>query len=358
MEIHTIFVEPANYTQDLICHIHQKRGISYSFLKSNSQASNNNLILATAKHVFDKNSFLKNINFLWYCSNKYDLIIINGYNHFSFIILWLLSFWNPFLLGIDSDTPFTPQKGLKKIVKHLVLNTFFSNSKVIGLSGGSGKHIELFTNYGMAIKRIFLMPMMIDNDKFYSHIKNTFLPNNSVMEFIFVGRLVAEKNIQLLIKSFNKIVSKGYVGKLTIVGNGTLKTELIALANGNNQIVFEGNLFGNGLITKYKSSDVLILPSNIEPWGLVVNEALCANVAVICSNKVGAVNDLIIGPNAGWVFQDNNQEALEAQLIYCINNPIEVAEKATNGHNFMKSNWNYKTYENALDNVIAYVENN
>ena len=123
-------------------------------------------------------------------------------------------------------------------------------------------------------------------------------------------------------------------------------------------IVFEGNLFGNGLITKYKSSDVLILPSNIEPWGLVVNEALCANVAVICSNKVGAANDLIIGPNAGWVFQDNNQEALEAQLIYCINNPIEVAEKATNGHNFMKSNWNYKTYENALDNVIAYVENN
>ena len=57
MEIHTIFVEPANYTQDLICHIHQKRGISYSFLKSNSQASNNNLILATAKHVFDKNSW-------------------------------------------------------------------------------------------------------------------------------------------------------------------------------------------------------------------------------------------------------------------------------------------------------------
>jgi hypothetical protein len=78
MNIHTLFVEPANYTQDLIENVYEKLGISYSFLKSNSVATNNNTIISSATHLFDRNTGWKNILFLWKCSKENDLVIING----------------------------------------------------------------------------------------------------------------------------------------------------------------------------------------------------------------------------------------------------------------------------------------
>ncbi|HSN61175.1 MAG TPA: hypothetical protein VLR49_09575 [Ferruginibacter sp.] len=78
MNVHTIFVEPANYTNDLIENVYDEAGINYSFLHSSSIASNDIKITSKATWVFDQNSFLKNIQFLWNCSTTHDLIIFIG----------------------------------------------------------------------------------------------------------------------------------------------------------------------------------------------------------------------------------------------------------------------------------------
>ena len=64
----------------------------------------------------------------------------------------------------------------------------------------------------------------------------------------------------------------------------------------------------------YQKSDVLI-SSNREPWGLVVNEAMAAENAIICSNVVGSSADLIRENLNGYTFKNNNHNDLANKFI-------------------------------------------
>ena len=355
MNIHTLFVEPANYTQDLIENVYQKLGISYSFLNSNSVATNNNTIVSSAKHLFDKNSLWQNILFLWHCSKQNDLVIINGYNHLEFIYLWIFSVINSCCIGIESDTPYRPRTGIVGVFKKIYLNFIFSNNQIVGLPGGSGLHRDLFLKYGMPENRIFFLPMMVNNLRYYKKIANGSLINED-LKFIFVGRLVPEKNVQLLVKSFQAVLMQGKKAELNIIGDGICKTELQEMIAKTSLIRLLGKKFGSDLLQSYNGAQVLILPSSFEPWGLVVNEAMAAGLPVVCSSEVGASFDLVSKPNAGWVFNDNKEQELTELLLNIIEHPEQIQEKAKRGQDFMLNYWNYELYTQSLNQLIDYVK--
>ena len=356
MNIHTLFVEPANYTQDLIENVYQKLGISYSFFYSDSLATNNSTFISSAKHLFDKNSLWRNIIFLWECSKENELVIINGYNHLLFMPLWLFSIVNSCIVGIESDTPYRPKKGVKGIVKKIYLKFIFSNKQIVGLPGGSGLHRDLFRNYGMSDNRIFFLPMMVDNSKYYKENTEKSLTNSENLKFIFIGRLVPEKNIQLLVKSFQTVLLQGKKVELNIIGDGICKKELHDIIGENSNIKFLGKKFGADLLQFYQDAHVLVLPSNFEPWGLVVNEALATGLPVICSSAVGAANDLVLQPNTGWVFEDNQELELTNLLLSIIAHPEQIIEKGKRGQEFMLNHWNYDLYTQCLKQLMDYVK--
>ena len=64
----------------------------------------------------------------------------------------------------------------------------------------------------------------------------------------------------------------------------------------------------------YAMADLLVLPSSIEPWGLVVNEAMCFGLPVIVSDKVGAAADLIRDGVNGFTYPVGQIEALAERL--------------------------------------------
>jgi glycosyltransferase involved in cell wall biosynthesis len=355
MKVHTIFVEPANYTQDLITQVYHKQGIGYSFLHSNSVATNETKITASAAHLFDQNGLLKNISFLWRCSKQNDLIICNGYNHMAFLVLWLFSGLNKCYIGIESDTPYYTSSGLKGLIKAIYLKLIFAHQKILGLPGGTNSHRELFLNYGMNKERIFFMPMMVDNEKYKQALKEERLLQTPI-NFIFVGRLVEEKNPALLVKAFKNVLQTGSIANLTIVGEGNCSAELAKLSSGNPNIRLLGKKFGAALLSEYQKADVLVLPSSFEPWGLVVNEAMAAGLPVLCSSAVGAAHDLVAQPNTGWVFKVNSEEELTNQLMEIINHPLQIKEKAKRGQDFMLNYWNYGLYIKCLNQILAYAK--
>lgn len=90
----------------------------------------------------------------------------------------------------------------------------------------------------------------------------------------------------MLIKAFNEN------GKpLTIIGTGSKEAEYKALAKSN--ITFLGFVDNNKLKDIYVNCDCFILPSNSEPWGLVVEEALYNGLPVIVSDMVGCNVDMV-----------------------------------------------------------------
>jgi len=347
--MHVICVEPAPYTLDLLKNIYGETSIT--FLHSNSKAVWTSDSSIANAYYCDNNSWLQNLCHFIQIGLNNRFIISNGYTHWSFQLLYLMSFFKKMHIGIESDTPYSEKVGVKKIIKTLYLGSVFSNKAILGLSGGNGAHMDLFLKYGMDKHRIFLLPMMIDNLKYFRPEKRD---SNKSFSFLCVGRLIPEKNIEMLLDAFkNKFMNSNT--QLIIVGSGMCEDALKNRSDSAENIVFKGKLIGEELITCYHHADVLVLPSVSEKWGLVVNEALASRLAVLCSNAVGAASDLVIKPDAGWVFNTGNQDELERLLIHCVEHREEVEEKAKNGLAFMKNNWSYKNYQHSLDEIKNYV---
>lgn len=135
-----------------------------------------------------------------------------------------------------------------------------------------------------------------------------FIPN-IIRNFIYVGRLSQEKNLELLINVFNELPQY----TLNIIGFGPLEQNLKSIAKSN--IFFHGAIANEKVSEYYLKNDVFILPSISEPWGLVVEEALNNGLPVIVSDRVGCVKELINNDFNGIIFHYNDSNSLKKAIV-------------------------------------------
>jgi glycosyltransferase involved in cell wall biosynthesis len=338
VKVYGFFTEPASYTLDLIDNVYDIMSIDYCFLNSHSKAYAS---FKGKKYVFlDKMRIVDRIKHLLYVRRKYDIIIFNSYDTLSFFFILLINVFSitKKYIAIESDTQLLmPKNYLKRSLKYLYLSFVFQNNHVFGLAGGNYSHKDLFRYYGMKEDRIFLMPMMVDNSKFYVEKKIFTKP----FTFLFVGRLVSCKNIEHLIQQFNIIFSdKDAV--LKIVGDGRQGEYLIDKYT-SEKVIFKGKKFNKELITEYLSASCFVFPSLFEPWGLVVNEALSAGLPVIARKDVGACLDLINGNQTGFIAED--MPDFGQMMLTLFNDSELLYNYSKNASDLMKNNWNYKKYK-------------
>jgi glycosyltransferase involved in cell wall biosynthesis len=135
---------------------------------------------------------------------------------------------------------------------------------------------------------------------------------------LFVGRLEFMKSPDLLLRAFKRLDNS--LLRLVFVGDGSLMKELkdsVEAEHLESKVFFTGRLSGANLYAWYRIADVFVLPSQFEPFGAVVNEALVAGCQVIVSDKVGS--NCLIDSSNGIVFESNN----ESNLVYALNTIIE-----------------------------------
>jgi len=135
---------------------------------------------------------------------------------------------------------------------------------------------------------------------------------------LFVGRLVPLKRLGDLLACFAEIHLKFPTATLTVVGDGPLRGDLEKWSRAASLPVrWLGRLEGVQLQSVYAAHDVIVLPSEREVWGLVVNEALAAGLYVIASTEVGCAQDLL-GQGLGTVYPVGDVQALTASLEVAI----------------------------------------
>lgn len=306
MKVFAILHEPASYTVDRNKAIYDQLGVSYEYMHKGSYASESDV--ESAVLPVKLGGLIKRLRQIL---AENDVIIMNGYSNKIFIILFLLNIFYRKPIGIDSDTQLSiPSNPIKRLLKWLYLRIIFGNSSVYGLAGGTGSHRELFSHYGMDKERIFLMPMMVKNEKFFKlddagHDKFTFL---------YVGRIVECKNVELMLNAFTNMFADNPDVCLNIVGDGDLLPQYRQQFDMYENIIFSGKCTGDLLVERYHLADVFVLPSSHEPWGLVVNEAMAARLPVIVSDQVGAAHDLVEGKETGFVFKWNDVDDLQRKL--------------------------------------------
>lgn len=133
-------------------------------------------------------------------------------------------------------------------------------------------------------------------------------PRKNARNYLYVGRLADVKNLKILVEVFNDLPDL----HLDIIGFGEQYNELKALAAPN--VTLLGAVNNVDLPSHYQSHDVFVLPSKVEPWGLVVEEALNNGLPVIVSDSVGCKDDLVNSSN-GLVFAHDDKIALRDAIL-------------------------------------------
>lgn len=140
------------------------------------------------------------------------------------------------------------------------------------------------------------------------------MPRAAMHEVLFVGQLLPRKGVAMLLDALARV---DLDWRLHIAGSGPdeerlrARTQELGLAA---RVVYHGYLQQDALAPLQAGCDVLVMPSLIEVWGLVVNEALAAGMFVVAGQTAGAVPDLIKPGLNGYAADVSRPERLASVL--------------------------------------------
>lgn len=147
------------------------------------------------------------------------------------------------------------------------------------------------------------------------------------MRVVFVGRLSNEKNVDIVIRGFAKLVLAGARAELTIVGEGpeddSLR-ELVRSLNLEKLVRFTGGLPFEGVLDELEQADVLTLVSQSEGFAKAMAEAMAFGVVCIGSDR-GLLPDMM-GDGRGLVVEPDDVDALAEALATLERDPDRVLE--------------------------------
>ncbi len=129
-----------------------------------------------------------------------------------------------------------------------------------------------------------------------------------------VARLSPEKNLASLVRAWRSARGTGTHGSLVLVGEGPERSMLDSLAAGEPSIQFLGAVPYWQMGPLFRRFDALVLPSLVEPWGIVVTEALCHGIPVLASSQVGSATSLAAEAPGAVMIVDADERMLEFGL--------------------------------------------
>ncbi len=131
--------------------------------------------------------------------------------------------------------------------------------------------------------------------------------NNYPKRFLYVGRYVGFKNIQLMCEAFiEALKAKDADWELWCIGTGELWEQRIE----HPQIRHIGFVQPRDMGPYIEQTGVFVLPSLIENWGVVVHEFAAAGFPLVCSSGVGAASEFLQINRNGFLFNPHKKEEL------------------------------------------------
>lgn len=231
-----------------------------------------------------------------------------------------------------------------KIYKFLFLKRL-PKSNVISISKSVENHV--INKLSVPNHRSFLLYNAIEPK---NCIKKT---STDCIHLLFVGRLEKQKSIKTLLKAIQYLkgdkIEQNF--KLTIVGDGSLKKQLLGLVNDfkiNELITFTGKQ--ESVDEFYEESDIFVLPSIWEGFGIVILEAFRAKLAVVASNIEGPA-ELISHEENGLLFEPQNHIQLAENLKMLIEDESFRHELASKGYDTFSKDFEIDNYVIKLEEL-------
>jgi glycosyltransferase involved in cell wall biosynthesis len=295
---------------------------------------------------------------------RFDVLIISGYNNLTMIIatLWSLSHNIPYILNSESQF-LNKRKFWKNILKSFLVKPIISKASAYLPTGKFAE--EYFIHYGAEPAKIFYFPNSPDVD-FFIRESDKWKKNKQELKnkmgiekeftILYIGRLIKIKGLFTLLKAFKTVKRNFNNVSLLLAGNGVLKKDLeeFALNNEIKDVCFPGFIQPEDLPKYYACSDIFILPSVKEAWGVVVNEAMASGLPVVLSDKVGARGNLLEEGENGFCFESGNHDVLARILNSMLLNPEGLTKMGKRSREIIKKH-DYSYCEENLKNALKVV---
>lgn len=212
----------------------------------------------------------------------------------------------------------------RKLVEYIVSKLA---SNYIAVSGMTKNELELL---GVNSKKIHIVPNGIDLKRIA-----IISPSPDECDIIFVGRLIREKNVGVLLEAVVHVREKLPEVKCYIIGDGPEKERLFGLATRRElmqNVRFFEFIEYDEVIARIKSSKILVLPSSREGFGIVVIEAFACGVPIITVNCPGNAAYELVNEKTGMAVNLDAAEIGKAicSLIKCVSLRERMGDAAKN----------------------------
>lgn len=265
-------------------------------------------------------------------SGRYDAVIIHGYSYAAFILAFIAAKSKGLPVFIRGETHLGLKRSKLKWQLHkFVLSRFFRFINAFLAIGTANR--QYYIALGVPDSKIFNVPYTIDNERFIAASQTSKeerdalrihygLPINGLV-MIYASKFMRRKHPEDVLLAALNLQRRGYEFTVFMVGSGEMETELVSLVQNNaiNNVVFGGFINQTDLPKVFATSDIFVLPAENEPWGLIVNEVMCASLPIIVSDEVGCVPDLVKDGINGYHIKAGDPLALTEALERILINP-------------------------------------
>jgi len=248
---------------------------------------------------------------------RYDAVVVSGWHTKSYwqAIRACRECGTPVMVRSDSHLH-EARPPLHRALKWLPYRYFIPQLDACLAAGRWSR--DYFLHYGARPDRVFTVPHSVphpatgpDRDASRQESRNRLRIDDRTIVFLFCGKFIGLKRPLDFIRAVAAASQAGAPVFGLMVGDGPMRGEMEGLAQSLRvPVAFTGFLNQKAIPEAYVASDVLVLPSDRETWGLVVNEAMTYRRPCIVSDRVGSGPDLILPGRTGFVFPAGNVEAL------------------------------------------------
>jgi glycosyltransferase involved in cell wall biosynthesis len=292
----------------------------------------------------------------------FEVVVCYGYRSASFWIAALAARWSGTGLLWTTDATRLEPRGddrWKTPVKRVVLPLIFRTGS--GVIVQSSSSMRFVSSLGIDRSRIFLVPFVVDNAQFElgaassdpRTVRHAWGVDENAFVALFVGKLAPWKRPGDLLEAASVLPDVVVV----FAGEGVLRAELERRAvdlGMSERVRFLGFVNQSGLPETYRAADVLVLPSEFEPFGLVVNEAFASGIPAIATTTSGATSDLVRDNETGLTYPWGDVAAL-ADRLSRLSTDHALRERLGKGAGGRISRWGLDENADAFASAIAQI---
>lgn len=284
--------------------------------------------------------------------NRFDALWVHGHNYFTYILAYLTARIYGIRIFTRGETHLLLRRSrYKELIRAPLMRLLYTQCDAF-LAIGS-RNAEYYRQHGVPADRIFRVPYTVDNRRFIqaselgrarrAELRGGLGLDGAIPLILYASKFTSRKRPLDLVQAKLALERQGIRCGLLMIGSGEQEAAIreFCATHQMQDVAFTGFVNQTELPAYYAAADVFVLPSENEPWGLIINEVMCAGLPVVVTEEVGAAPDLVLPGENGAVYPAGNVEALtEILRRLVVDQPLRqrMGEKSLS----IISGWSYE----------------